>query len=309
MSRIKPEDDFCHEDYPRNITDIWKENWYFNFVDLEKKAWGYHHFSLRRDTQRGIFRAMHVVDDIPLIYENEIDLDQRCVKVDDGALSFEIVNPHKKHRVIFNGPKHRVDLLYEARFGLVDSRDGEKPGASNDKRLHIEHYEQAMFVAGTMTKEGETRSLSCLGHRDHSWGFRNEELIVGWNWIAIQFPERTFCFAKARITEDFSIGRGHISDRDGNTKILKVEVASTGRDADSVPTGSKYVLEDAEGRTWTIDSKRFSHISLPMKEKKGGVVHENFSTFFLEESNDTGVGIDEYMENAEQMKTHRKEPE
>lgn len=164
MGRIKPEDDFCHEDYPRNITDIWKENWYFNFVDLEKKAWGYNHFSLRRDTQRGIFRAMHVVDDVPLIYENEIDIDERCEKVTDGSLSFEIIDPHKKHRVIFNGPQHKVDLLYDARFGLVDARDSENGGPSTGKRLHIEHYEQAMFVTGVITKDGKAWALSCLGH-------------------------------------------------------------------------------------------------------------------------------------------------
>ena len=51
MSGIKPGDEYFHGDYPRNITDIWKENWYFNFIDLNNKAWGYNHFSLRRDNQ------------------------------------------------------------------------------------------------------------------------------------------------------------------------------------------------------------------------------------------------------------------
>jgi hypothetical protein len=46
----------------------------------------------------------------------------------------------------------------------------------------------------------------------------------------------------------------------------------------------------------------FSQISLPMKEKKGGVVHENFSHFSIEESGETGVGIDEYMEKADSAK-------
>jgi len=63
--------------------------------------------------------------------------------------------------------------------------------------------------------------------------------------------------------------------------------------------GSTYKLEAADGRTWTISSKMFSQIPLPMKEKKGGVVHENFSDFSIEESGGTGVGIDEYMEKAE----------
>ena len=299
MSRIKPEDDFCHDDYPRNITDMWKENWYFNFVDLENKAWGYNHFSLRRDSQTGIFRAMHVVDDVPLIYENEIGIAERCEKVSDGSLSFEVIIPHEKHRVAFNGPQHNIDLLYEARFGLVDSGAGERNPPSTGRRLHIEHYEQAMLVSGVITKDGKTRAISCQGHRDHSWGFRNEALIQGWNWIAIQFPEKTFSFAKAKITKEFAVDRGHISYSSGNTIIKKIQILSTDRDSSGVPIGTRYKLEDEKGCSYLISSKRFSNISLPMKEKKDGIVHENFSSFVIEESGDIGIGIDEYMENVQ----------
>jgi hypothetical protein len=153
-------------------------------------------------------------------------------------------------------------------------------------------------VSGKLVKDGKSRSLSCLGHRDHSWGFRNEELISGWNWIAVQFPERTFSFAKAKITETFAVDRGHISGPDEIVNIFKIKVLSTGRDPEGVPTGSVYRLEDENKGIWTITSKRFSHISLPMKEKKGGVVHENFSSFLIEETNESGIGIDEYMESA-----------
>ena len=299
MSGIKPEDDYCHGDYPRDTTDMWKENWYFNFIDLENRAWGYNHFSLRRDVQRGIFRAMHVVDEVPLIYENEIDIDERFEKVGDGSLSFEVIDPLKKHRVVFNGPKHKLDLVYEARFGIVDFNEGQERSEAAHKGLNIDHYEQAMNVSGTVTMDGRTRSISCFGQRDHSWGFRNEDLIQGWNWIAIQCPDRTISFVIAKITEDFSGSRGHISDGSGSTKILDVQKVSTDRDAKALPTGSTYRLEDADGRTWTISSKMFSQISLPMKEKKGGVVHENFSHFSIKESGETGLGIDEYMEKAE----------
>jgi hypothetical protein len=245
---------------------------------------------------------MHVVDEIPLIYENEIDIDERLKKVGDGSLSFEIIDPHKKHRVIFNGPKHKLDLVYEPRFGIVDFHEGEERIESGHKGLDIEHYEQAMNVSGSVTMDGKTRCISCFGHRDHSWGFRNEDLIQGWNWIAIQCPDRTINFVIAKITEDFSGSRGRISDGSGSTKILDVQKVSTDRDAKSLPVGSTYRLEASDGRTWTISSKMFSQISLPMKEKKGGVVHENFSHFSIEESGETGVGIDEYMEKADSAK-------
>ncbi len=299
MSRIKPEDDFCHEDYPRHTSDVWKENWYFNFIDIENKAWGMNHFSIRRDTQTCIFRANHVVDDELHFYENEIDIDEQCGKITDGSLSFEIIEPHMKHRLIFNGPKHQVDLSYAARFDLVDFAGDEKRGKSDQKRLHIEHYEQSMHVTGKITKDGQTRNLSCLGHRDHSWGFRNEELIKGWNWVAIQFPDQTFSFAKAKITDDFFMDGGHISDRLGSVRILKIKMLSTHRDDKGVPLGTTYKLEDAAGKNWTITSERFSYVSVPMKEKAGGVVHENFSSFVLEETGIKGIGIDEYMEMAQ----------
>jgi len=227
-----------------------------------------------------------------------MDIDERFEKVGDGSLAFEVLDPLKKHRVVFNGPKHKIELVYEARFGIVDFNEGHERDESAPKGLNIEHYEQSMNVSGTVTMDGKTRSISCFGQRDHSWGFRNEDLIQGWNWIAIQCPDRTISFVIAKITEDFSGSRGHLSDGSGSTKILDARKVSTNRDAKSLPMGSTYKLEAADGRTWTITSKMFSQISLPMKEKKGGVVHENFSRFSIEESGETGVGIDEYMEKA-----------
>ena len=33
-------------DYPKPLDSHWKENWYFNFIDKENRAWGVNHFSL-----------------------------------------------------------------------------------------------------------------------------------------------------------------------------------------------------------------------------------------------------------------------
>jgi hypothetical protein len=302
MDRIKPEDDYCHHDYPKDTSDVWKENWYFSFVDKDNKAWGMNHISLTRNEQVGRFRAMHIVDDEPLIYEENMELTDPVENISDGKLSFEIIEPHRKHRIVFNGPKHSVDLVFEARFELVDFLEGkEDQGDLSNKSMHIEHYEQAMTVSGSVTKDGKTRTISCLGHRDHSWGFRNENLILGWNWVAVQFPDRTFSFSKATITEDFFMDGGFIHDAAGSVRIKKMEMVSTDRDESGAPITTTYKLEDVQGRTWTIISDRFSHITVPMAEKEDGIVYENFSSFIIQETNETGLGIDEYME------THKTE--
>ncbi len=296
---VPPEDEFVHKDYPRDQEMAWKENWYFNFIDREKNAWGINHISLERHKQNARFAAFHIVDDEILMYLNEVPLTEDFSELADGKLRVDFVEPHKKFHLTFDGPNHSVDLTYLARFDVFDYPQRGKKAPQGDKNsMTINHYEQALTVTGTITKDGATRQISCLGHRDHSWGYRDETMIAGWNWIAVQFPDKTINVSQVRIDGLPPMGRGFVSEAGGNTGISKVNIVSTERDENGAPVSSTFEVVDESGRSWNLISRKFSGLVLPMNEKgKNVVVYENFSEFTLADSDEKGLGIDEYLDN------------
>jgi hypothetical protein len=299
MATVPPQDEFVHKDYPRNEEKAWKENWYFNFIDRKNHAWGINHISLERHKQRGRFSAFHVVDGEILMYLNYVPLTEDFAELTDGKLRVEFLEPHRRFRLRFDGPNHSVDLTYVARFDVFDyAAKGEEPPAGTKSSLSIHHYEQALKVTGTLAKDGATRPIDCLGHRDHSWGYRDETNIAGWNWIAVQFPDKTINVSQVRIGGLPPLSRGFVSEAGGNTGIRNVRIASTERNEDGIPLRSVFEAVDERGRAWTLTSRRFSGLVLPLSEKgKNVVVYENFSDYTLAETGQQGVGIDEYLEN------------
>jgi len=299
MATLPPEAEYVHEDYPRDKEKAWKENWYFNFIDRENNAWGINHISLERHKQQGRFSAFHVVDGEILLHLNHIPLTGDFKEITDGKLRVEFVKPHKEFRLTFDGPNHSIDLTYLARFEVFDyAAGGDATLKGDESSMSISHYEQALTVKGTLTKDGASRPISCLGHRDHSWGYRDETNVAGWNWIAVQFPDKTINVSQVRVDGMEPMSRGFVSEASGNTGIRKVNIKSTERNDDGIPVSSVFEAVDESGRTWTLTSQRFSGLVLPLSEKgKDVVVYENFSDYTIAETGEQGVGIDEYLHN------------
>jgi len=292
---MDPKDEKVH-DYPKPLDAHWKENYYFNFIDRANNAWGINHISLMRHEQKGRFSAFHIVDGEILMYSDTIDIDDDFSELTDGKLKFEFLEPYKKFRVTFDGPRHQVELDYEARFEVYDYTGG-RPARGREKGMGLNHYEQALFVKGTVTKGGSTRSIECLGHRDHSWGYRNESQVTGWNWIAVQFDDRTINMSKVVIGEAY-LGNGFVSNAEGNTRLTRVDIEDTQLENDKIPLSSVFTGQDKEGRIWKLKSEKFSGLVLPMQEKGSGViVYENFAEYTDLETGEKGVGIDEYLIN------------
>jgi len=299
MTTVPPEDEYVHNDYPRDEDKAWKENWYFNFIDRENNAWGINHISLERHKQQGRFMAAHVVDGEILMHVDFIPLTEDFREITDGKLRVEFVEPHKEFRLTLNGPNHSVDLTYLARFDVFDyGEKGDQTVRGDKSSMSISHYEQGLTVKGTLTKDGTTRPISCFGHRDHSWGYRDETNIAGWNWIAVQFPGRTVNVAQVRVAGMEPTSGGFVSEAGGNTRIRQVNIVSTDRNENGVPVSSVFEAVDERGRAWTLTSQRFSGLVLPLNEKgKNVVVYENFSDYTVAETGEQGVGIDEYLDN------------
>lgn len=291
---MEPQDEFIH-DYPKPLDAHWKENWYFNFIDRANNAWGINHISLMRHIQKGRFSAFHIIDGEIMLYSNVIDIPDKLPELSDGKLKFEFVEPFKKFKVTFIGPRHEINLDYEARFDVYDYNAGKKPRSDN-KKMAMNHYEQGLFVKGSIVKDGKKKQISCYGHRDHSWGYRNESKVTGWNWIAVQFDNMTINMSKVVVGEAY-MGNGFVSTKDGNARIFTVNIEDT-KFENKLPVSSVFTGVDAKNRKFRLKSEKFSGLVLPMDEKgKGVTVYENFSEFTNLDTGEKGVGIDEYLIN------------
>jgi hypothetical protein len=225
-----------------------------------------------RHTNKGRFTAIHVVDDEIIPYSNVIDI-ENLENTSDGCLTFEFIEPFKKFRVTFAGPRHQVRLDYDALFPLFDY--GKRDETDENKALSVHHYRQALIARGTVTKDGTTRPIECVCDRDHTWGYRDEGMLTGWNWVGAYFPARTVNFNRILMGED-AFAAGYLSTAEGNTRVTRLELENT-RFVDQAPVSAVYTGYDREGRVLArLKTEMFSRLCLPMQDKEGMIIYENF---------------------------------
>jgi len=316
-------------DWPADSATTWKENWYWNLADRAAGVWGFCHASFVRTQAKAVFSACFMVDGRVRFHRHEFAIGDAPV-LDDGTLRVEIVSPHEHHRVTVDTPEYRLDLDYRARFAPF-SYGGRRIAANRQaiEHLRLKRYEQGMAVSGTCTiKDGDSASvdrldgdrstadgpssdpsdrdgrsgsrkfaIDCLGHRDHSWGKREESRIDGWNWAAVQLEHKTINLTRSFSGDAFNVN-GFVSTADGNTGVVEVDFETLETEADGrTPVATRYTFRDENGAQWHLRSRRFSDLFEPlraMREKQKTIIFENFADYELEETGERGWGIDEY---------------
>ncbi len=285
--------------WPADCKTTWKENWYWNLCDREAGVWGFCHASFVRTRAVAVFSACLLVDGRVRFHRNEIPIGEAPV-LDDGTLSVEVVRPHEHHRLVVDAPDYRLDLDYRARFAPF-SYGGRRIAANRQaiEHLRLKRYEQGMRVAGacTIKESGRTFAIDCLGHRDHSWGRREESRIDGWNWAAVQLPAKTINLTRSFSGNAFNVN-GFVSTADGNVGVVEVEFETLETEDDGrTPVATRYTFRDESGARWHLRSRRFSDLFEPLRELRAAqktVIFENFADYELEETGERGWGIDEY---------------
>ncbi len=291
-------------DWPREPGSTWKENYYWNLADRRAGVWGFAHISLVRTAGQAVFSTAYMIDGRVRFHRNEVAIGARDVHLDDGTLSVEVVEPFEHHRVRVTSDDYRLELDYKARFEAF-SYSGRRIAANRARIPHLRQrrYEQGMEVSGTCTlgdkdgKGGRRISIDCLGHRDHSWGRREESKIDGWNWAAVQLPEKTINITRSFSGDAYNMN-GFISSAAGNVGVNEVEFETLETEDDGrTPVATRYRFRDDSGRAWTLVSRRFSDLFETVRaerDRQSTVIYENFADYVLEETGEIGWGIDEY---------------
>lgn len=286
--QLTPHDEFLHLGYPKDKKHPWKENYYFNYIDREADAMGIFHSSIQRNKGIASLKTISVIGGKPLTYAVDIpwppkggEVQNESVVITDGKLTFEIIEPYKKQSVTFEDGDTHIAFDYTDQFREFLYEHESNTGEQDDKAMDVIHYEQGMHVNGQIKFNGKVRNISCLGHRDHTWGFRNEEGLKGWNWIAVQGENFTLNFSKVRRNGHPDSEAGFISYADRDEAVTAVEVIDIAKNADDEPIVRKYRVTLKSGTQLTIVGTRFLRMFLPPKKGLSYAHNENFQISLL----------------------------
>lgn len=304
MTVFTDHDEYLHYGYPRGDDLQWKENYYFNLIDEPNQVFGICHFSIRRNVGKAVFTFNCLAGGKRIRHINLIDwppadraLFSESVILSDGCLTLEIVRPFAEHRVTFSKDDINLDVTYTRRFDTYFYDSDDHSSAETDKSLAIEHYEQVMFARGSISVDGESIPIKCAAHRDHSWGYRDESSIHGWNWTSVAFPDSGWNFAQVRKLDRPANAAGFISDASGNRSVQNVAVDEVIANEKGEPDRARYTVHMADGGVLHVQTRCLERMVMPLNREKTTIVFENFSEFLVEETGERGIGIDEHMVN------------
>ncbi|HEY2774782.1 MAG TPA: hypothetical protein VGK20_12115 [Candidatus Binatia bacterium] len=292
--------------WPTECDTTWKENWYWNLADRSAGVWGFFHTSFVRTEGKAVFAVCLMAGGRIRYHRNEIAIGDQGASpalapvLDDATLRVEIVAPHEQHRVRVRTADYSLDLDYRARFAPF-SYSGRRIAANRQaiEHLRLKRYEQGMTVRGTCTlhDDGREVAIDCLGHRDHSWGRRDEGRIDGWNWAAVQLPSSTINLTRSFSGDVFNVN-GFVSTAAGNVGVVEVDFETLEMESDGrTPLATRYTFRDENGAVRHLRSRRFSDLFEPVRSLRAAqktVIFENFADYELEETGEKGWGIDEY---------------
>lgn len=318
---------------PAGLSDeLWGDTMWLSALDPSAGIIGVNHMHV---TNRGYarFQCHYWIDGVRQSYacRSPFVYDAALTSWSAGHLRYEVLEPFRSVRLTMDGPRFGFDLIYESRFppfDYDDCRGGNplwivKPVAAS----HGGHYEQAALCRGTFEirggpSAGQTRSIDCLAHRDHTWSDRFAALR-DWDeedvpdaamhfWLVLQFPEREFqgigFFDPAPFggyTSENTGRAGCESSERGNRNAIKIEpireyegtkTAQSFR-TDGGPDRWRYTFSDGEVCTIRA-TRRYGTVELIMRGENDAENtlsdYEDIVDLEIEETGERGYGVIEY---------------
>jgi len=317
---IKPEDEYRHACPPEEAGGLWGDTLWVSVVDRDANIFGINHFHLT-NKNFARYEALYVIDGVQQLYGNKHPLDPRPDRGpwSDGRLSYEVVEPLKRIRIQFDGPRFGFDFMFTGRFPVFDYNDCIKGNPLAHHHTYGGHFEQGMLCTGEFEirggpAKGDRRTINSWAHRDHSWSTRFAEEPswvpldgdkAGHYWPSIQLADKhinAFGLIDPNSFPEVK-GRGPIggflSDESGSKPIkrCKAEIltAADRRNAEAfryeivlpddsvihVRTGRKYGMVKLWDRGENDLENRLD-------------CYEPFFDFEVEETGERGYGVAEY---------------
>lgn len=324
---LTEDDEFLHPP-PEGSSGLWSDNFWFSVVDREADVFGINHISA--SLSHGYLRAsaFFVIDGTSQQWASRqaLDVDVRFACLGDARLRYTVLEPFKRVRWEFEGPRFGFDLEYIARFQPFDYSDcmGGNPLAAFED--YGGHYEQAYRCVGEFEayggpRAGERRRIDSFAHRDHSWTHRFSRAAswepkhartltrsLGHFWPSVQLPGRHLnAFGWMNPEHPLPDGTprsgGWLADEDGARAIESA--VCTGRFEEDGRTAMAFdmVFHLANGTVLTVlTGRKHAHTRNGLMRDENDAearldCHEPFFDFEVVETGERGYGVMEYSMN------------
>ncbi|HTK67617.1 MAG TPA: hypothetical protein VL595_34915 [Pseudonocardia sp.] len=186
------------------------------------------------------------------------DLDD-CVV---GGLHLRQPEPLRVAELEFSGDELSVSLRFEGihePFSWHDNADG-CPSWVADNR-----FEQSCLVSGTVVLRGRTIEVSASGgHRDHSWGARDWNMLQHWKWINATSSDGSSLHVMIMDVKGERLVNGYIN-RDGVLSPISVADAKADLDDRLVHQAVVGQFIDERGRSMGLECSYAAGWSMPIQ--------------------------------------------
>jgi hypothetical protein len=323
--RLEPEDDYLHA---VEAASNFNESRYYNWFDLGAQMGGWVRMGNRPNEGYAEMTVCLYLPDGRVGFMFKRPHIEGHTAHDAGGLRFEVVAPHEKHRITYEGkvclltePREmadprvafesnpfepcQIDLALDAVGkpwgGEPEWEEGEeKPDLDPEKSFARGHTEQHMRSTGTIRIGDERFEITDgLGLRDHSWGPRFWQNIWWYRWLTVNLgPDLGFaCTVSGNEAGDRNT-HGFLYDvaRYGDAKwvpIRNVELTSD-YDEDWFPTKNKAVVT-TDDHVYEVEGDVWSNI--PLRNRRADLVTritEGMTRWSCEGHN--GAGLSEYLD-------------
>lgn len=285
------------DEYPHkpSQTPEWRESYYFNFVDAEKKVSSFSTIGLLPNLNRREFVFALFYGDYHKLYFNEVggSFENELASLSDGRLSYEMLSPLGLWRIHFTDEDLDAELFWKARFPAYCF--GRGSGTS-----WAEHFEQSCFVSGVVRLlEGKTKKIviNGFGQRDKSWGSRRWHID---NWFALHAQFEHLSIGLRRDVVDGKVYvSGVVSSEGEPAPVQSVDVEVEQRDSSGTPLKAKTVISTTQKSTYTLKSSLISRKSYAKFSRtyQSGVTElfEGMVFHYCEELRQKGTGLLEWL--------------
>jgi hypothetical protein len=285
---IGPEDEQIHA---IGSDPHWQESFYFNWADLEQRAFTLARIGFRFHQQRIDGLIVSIRDGEPeLVYpaanlSHQGSWDDQDPERGMRSRGFTVTmeEPLRRWRLRLEG-RNSMDVVFEAHTPPFDYHaEGRRLAAT----MTGEHFEQTGSATGWTNFKGRRFEISSLGQRDKSWGARDWSRVEGWNWISAQFG-RDLSFNLMQSFEDGQCFDNGFFFQDGeNHAIESLEIRYRWGEKSHRPSAA---------RIHALDSRRCEHEihaealgSFPLL-KSGVWLEESHARFRIETPGGPRVG-------------------
>jgi hypothetical protein len=187
------------------------------------------------------------------------DLDDCTV----GGLALRQPEPLRVAEVAYADADMQVEL--ELRFeGIHDPFSWHENEGGCPDWVAMDRFEQSCLTSGRLRLRDRELTFAGAGHRDHSWGSRDWNMLQHWKWMNATAGDSTSLHVMIMDVKGERILQGYLN-RDGEVSPVVAAEASADLDARMIHRAVSGRFTDAAGRSMALECEYAAGWQMPIQ--------------------------------------------